>query len=86
MHVIEIVMTFYERGRVADAFLRGERFTTHRAIAPAQATPAWTFASPTEMANGGRPARRLPSQTGRSQAITLIRAPVDSDQLHGVPG
>ncbi len=36
MHVIEIVMPYYERGSVADALLRGERFTTHQAIALAQ--------------------------------------------------
>jgi len=37
MRVIEIVMPYYDRGSVADALLRGERFTTHQAIALTQA-------------------------------------------------
>ena len=37
MHVIEIVMPYYDRGSVADALLRGERFKTHQAIALTQA-------------------------------------------------
>ena len=36
MQVIEIVMPYYQRGSVADALLRGDKFTTHQAIALTQ--------------------------------------------------